>query len=271
MAALTQVYSGGSWRSVKHLYVRDGGSWRTVKAAYVKDGSVWKLIHTQLIELTVSADTNNYDFRTALVAAGWDTVTPFRAIVTVNSGIVIGSANTSSYAFTTGDTAYPSGSSLTIVNNGYIVGAGGQGASGNGADDLRPGLPGGPALKVNLTTYITNNSVIGGGGGGSGRAGYGGSNGGRGAGGAGRIPGPIVGDGNATAGTLTYGGTTQYGHVNGAGNAPDTNQYTTYGSTLGQDGDTGGYGGAGGTGGNAITGISYVTYLVQGRVHGRTV
>lgn len=222
------------------------------------------------VNITVSSDTNNYNVATAVASAlGSMPAFAIKVTLTINSGVVIGSADTSSYAFSTVGT-WDSNSELVIVNNGYIVGAGGDGASGNGADDLRPGKPGGPAMKITLPTTITNNNIIGGGGGGSGRAGYGGSNGGRGAGGAGRIVGLAPGSGNATNGTLTYGGTTQYSHVNGAGNAPDSSQYTTYGSTLGQDGDTGGYGGLGGTGGNAIDGISYVTYAVQGRVHGRT-
>ena len=219
----------------------------------------------------IVADTNNLVLdQSALTAAGWDGTTPVRININVNSGVVVGSNSTGLYSLDTGTTAWPVGSIFSLTNNGYIVGAGGDGASGTGYGDLKPGSPGGPAIRVNLLTQIINYNIIGGGGGGSGRAGYGGSNGGRGAGGAGRIVGLAVGSGNATNGTLTYGGTTQYGHVNGAGNQPDTNQYTTYGSTLGQDGDTGGYGGAGGTGGNAITGFSYVTYLIQGRVHGRT-
>ncbi len=222
------------------------------------------------LQLGITSDTNNYDLATAVTAAlGSMPTFGLQIEVTVDSGIVVGSASTSSYSFTTVG-SWASGTELVLINNGYIVGAGGDGASGNGADNLRPGLPGGPAMKIVLPTTITNNNIIGGGGGGSGRAGYGGSNGGRGAGGAGRIVGIAPGSGNATNGTLTYGGTTQYSHVNGAGNQPEPSQYSTYGSTLGQDGDTGGYGGAGGTGGNAIDGISYVTYAVQGRVHGRT-
>jgi hypothetical protein len=222
------------------------------------------------VNITVSSDVNNYDVVSAVTTAlGSFPTFPIKVTVTVNSNVVIGSSSTTTYAFeTTG--SWASGSELVIVNNGYIVGAGGDGASGSGADDLRPGKPGGNAMHITLPTTITNNNIIGGGGGGSGRAGYGGSSGGRGAGGAGRIAGAIVGSGNATAGTLTYGGTTQYSHVNGAGNQPEPNQYTTYGSTLGQDGDVGGYGGLGGTGGYAIVGISNVTYAVQGRVHGRT-
>lgn len=270
MTSYTKVKTSSTWRDISKIFVKDGGVWRETKGVYVKNASVWRPVHLKTFAFTISSDTNNFNLRTQLVSAGWDQTNPFRAVITINSGIVLGSANTSSYSLDTGTTAFPTHSFLEIVNNGYIVGAGGNGASGYGDDELRPGLPGGPAIRLNLQTIITNNNIIGGGGGGSGRSGYGGDNGGGGAGGAGRIIGYNGGATLATNGTLTYGGTTSYGHVNGAGNQPDTNQYATYGSTLGQDGDVGGYGGLGGKGGNAIDGISYVTYNVQGRVHGRT-
>ena len=226
-----------------------------------------------VFQATIAADVNNYNLRTAAVAAGWNGVLPLVARVTINSSVVVGSANTASYAFDTGTTAYPTGSRLFLTVNGYIIGAGGNGASGNGAANLRPGDPAGPALRVNHGTFLTNNNIIGGGGGGSGREGYGGSNGGAGAGGAGRIAGVSVGSGATTAknGSLLVGGTTGYGVINGRTTQPDPNQYATWGSTLGQDGNVGGYGGLGGTGGNAIVGTSNITYVVTGRIHGRTV
>jgi len=103
--------------------------------------------------------------------------------VTVNSGIYLYATSTSSYGLnlsggTTGDT-------LTLVNNGYIAGRGGNG----GANSTQNADTGGPALNIgtgiNITINNTNSSAyIGGGGGGGcgfqtgGGGGAGGGNGG---------------------------------------------------------------------------------------------
>lgn len=264
--SLSSFYRGGT-------YVANGTLNSAVPTSgTIKFSNMYGTASYFVLSKTFAADENNYSVGASAVAAGWNQVKPLYVEATVNSGIVVGSASTAAYSYDTSGYTYPTGSTMRITNNGYIIGAGGQGASGSGSDggNLAAGHAGGPAMKVDMTTYITNNGIIGGGGGGSGRAGFGGGTGGRGAGGAGRIPGPIVGAGNATAGTLLYGGTTQYGGICGSGTQPDPFQYGNYGSTLGQDGDVGGYGGLGGTGGNAIVGISFVNYVVQGRVHGRT-
>ena len=72
---------------------------------------------------TISADTLNYNLRAAAVAAGWNQTDPLIATVTVNSGIYVGSSSTGAYGFDTGAT-FPAGTTLTLVNNGMIVGAG---------------------------------------------------------------------------------------------------------------------------------------------------
>lgn len=91
--------------------------------------------------------------------------------VTVNSGIYLWANSTSNYGLnltggTTGDT-------LTLVNNGYIMGQGGT-----------PNVAGGAALNVGIGMNITINNAgyIGGGGGGGGGSGYGAGGGGAGGG-----------------------------------------------------------------------------------------
>ena len=116
---------------------------------------------------TISADTSNYNLRTAAIAAGWDGAAPLIANITIASGIVVDSTSTSTYAFDAGTTAYPDGSSLALTSLGYIVGMGGAGGSASGGSN--PGSPGGPALRIiaSLPTTIDNTSgTIGGGGGG---------------------------------------------------------------------------------------------------------
>lgn len=94
--------------------------------------------------------------------------------VTVNSGIYLWASTTGNYGLnltggTTGDT-------VTLVNNGYIMGAGGNGGS----------VVGGPAFNVgigvNITVNNTNASAYIGGGGGGGGAGFAGGGGGAGGG-----------------------------------------------------------------------------------------
>ena len=126
--------------------------------------------------------------------------------ITVNSGVYI-------YASTVGPYCTPSpgltltggtsGDTVTLVNNGYIMGAGG---SGNPAPGPYCSKPGTTALKIGYPTTINNtnaNAYIGGGGGAGGYIGSGGGAGGAnghenansGAGGAGGGPGSKGQDG----------------------------------------------------------------------------
>lgn len=115
---------------------------------------------------TISTNTTNYNLRNAAVAAGWDQSTPLQATVTINSGIYVSANSTGVYAFDTG-ASFPAGSSLSLVNNGFIVGMGGAG--GRGADAPgSAGAAGGPAVGARVPISITNNGTIAGGGGGGG-------------------------------------------------------------------------------------------------------
>jgi len=150
--------------------------------------------------------------------------------VTVNSGVYLWANSTGNYGLnltggTTGDT-------LTLVNNGYIMGQGGLGGSGSNTTGPHTGTVGGPALNIGTGIGITinNGGYIGGGGGGGGGA----NNGGGGGGGAG-----------GGAGGLNYSG----GACPGGGGA---------GGSIGASGSTGGctcgYGGLGGGGGRIFPG-----------------
>ena len=190
--------------------------------------------------VVISSNTQNYTASTSTVTGyqpGISDVT-----FTINSGIVVGSANTTAVGFNV-DTSWNAADTVTIVNNGYIVGAGGDGGRAGGGFTFNGGVGavGGPALTVQRATTINNASgTVGGGGGGggggssnavgvaTGRAGAGG-------GGAGNIVGvggEGGGSGNGSPGTLTTGG---------AGVGPQTD---------------GGAGGAGGSLGSAGTGGS---------------
>lgn len=92
--------------------------------------------------------------------------------VTINSGVVIGSSSISAYAMYIRN--FSSGDTVTIYNNGYIVGKGGDAGIGTtryGTGNLVgrvsgwDGGAGGPALYSRSNVAIINNGIIGGGGG----------------------------------------------------------------------------------------------------------
>lgn len=123
---------------------------------------------------TIAANTTQYNLRAAAVAAGWDQVNPLDAEVTINSGIYISSNSTGVYAFDTG-ASFPPGSRLAVINNGFIVGRGGNGGAGSRADPSigtniagSAGAAGGGALYVQFPISVTNAGTIAGGGGGGG-------------------------------------------------------------------------------------------------------
>lgn len=133
------------------------------------------------INLTIPANTQNYNiFSAAGSPAGIVHVT-----LIINAGVTVGSSNNSVAALETG--TFAAGSTITIINNGNIIGGGGNGgAGGSGWISVNPairygsnGANGGPALSLHWPVTITNNGNIWGGGGGGG-----GGNGGNAGGGA---------------------------------------------------------------------------------------
>jgi len=204
-------------------------------------------------------------------ALGWDGVSPANIGVVVQSGAVIGATN-STYTSLAIPSGFPSGTTISLINKGYIVGAGGNAGRGTGGGSNgynAGGVPtsGGTAIGVSFATNIANNGTIGSGGGGgtSGTRTGGGSYdcSGSGGGGAGYIAGVSfyadIGVGQGAPGTLTTGGAGSNYH---AGNA--TAGYA--GGDLGQPGA----GPAPGAAGYAITGISLVTWTSQGTLLGPT-
>ena len=77
--------------------------------------------------LTYTTNTNNVNIATDVVAAGGDLNTP--VILTIGSGVTIGSTDSTTPAMTTG-TGWGSGVTINITNNGSIVGATGSTHSG---------------------------------------------------------------------------------------------------------------------------------------------
>lgn len=145
---------------------------------FLSDGLHTNCPVVSVTNLVISSDTANYNIATAL----GNPITPKGVILTINSGVKVYSTSTSQPALDTG--TLPSGSTVKIVNNGYIVGRGGDGGRGGGVwsggccwnqwvDSARGGTTGGNALELRLPVTIdnTNGNIWGGGGGGGGGAG----------------------------------------------------------------------------------------------------
>ena len=110
--------------------------------------------------VTISANTSNYTFNKCKVTgyvAGKTCAT-----LTINSGIYVYGTSTGTPALIVPAT-WTSGDVVKIINNGLIIGMGGNGNSGAG----------GTALSVAYPISITNNNTVGGGGGGGGQGGSG--------------------------------------------------------------------------------------------------
>jgi hypothetical protein len=126
--------------------------------------------------LIISADTNNFVLKDALISKGWDITLPVVVNVIVNSGVTVGSNSSTLPAFKVD--SFPTGSIINLTNNGTIQGAGGNGGIGGtgSTNDGELGKNGGDCLKILNVINITNNgSIWSGGGGGNGGGGISGS------------------------------------------------------------------------------------------------
>ena len=131
---------------------------------------VYSLTLTPCYLLDVVTSTSNYNVATDLYATypSAPTNQPVCVVSTVNPGVDVTSPNAGTPAFTSGN--LPAGSVLAIVNNGNILGKGGDG--GIATDPARgwngAGQNGGTAINVTVNTTVQNNfNIYGGGGGGT--------------------------------------------------------------------------------------------------------
>jgi len=223
--------------------------------------------------LSVTYSTNTTDASLNIAALGGYVSGKTDVTVTVNSGIYVYGSSTGTPGLTISGGA--AGDTVTLVNNGYILGRGGAGGNGGPGSPANgdPGSAGGTALSVSRAVSITNNGTIAGGGGGGGGGGrnagdwYGGCGGGGGAPlGAGGSRGAWSGAGtggatNGSTATLTSAGaggpTINVSAAGGAGGA-----YGTSGSAGNNSSQR--TGGSAGGAGNYISGNSNVTWLTNG-------
>ena len=211
---------------------------------------------------------SNVNLRNAAIAAGWNGL--YEVVATIPAGNVIQSSTTSVASLTI-DGSFPGG--VQLINNGTIIGRGGDGGQGaiRNTRSASAGGGGGTGLAVSVPVRITNVGTIAGGGGGGGGGGVtsytvgsgkststGYSQGGGGGGGAGFGSGG-AGTGNGANGSTTTGG-------GGGTNAYDNGGSGGSAGAAGAAGDGGNIAGGagGGAGGAAVTGSGNVTWIVTG-------
>lgn len=268
--SMSEFYRGGG------LVPDSAGNSAVPASGAINVGGFYNAANRAAIALTIASNTQNYDvYSNASPSPSYSSGTS-DITVTINSGVVVGSSSTGSYAMSVPN-AFGAGDTVTIVNNGTVIGRGGSGGAGGRGVPLTfggGGGSGGNALYVNRATIFTNNGTLsgggGGGGGGSGNAaggspktpsqGYGGGGGGGGAGysggsgGAGG-PGPNFPGSPGGSGTTTSGG----------GGGPQPGGFPgRAGGGQGANGSTGPGAGSGGTRGYYLVGSSNVTFPATG-------
>ena len=245
--------------------------------------------------LNITTNQTNVNLRSLALSSGWNGSS--KVVATLSSGVYISGSSTGTAALVI-DGSFPGG--LDFINNGYILGLGGNGgqggyAGGNTSSGGQSGASGGKALEVSTAVTFTNNGTIGGGGGGGGGGGpasYSGYKrlytfpGGGGGGGRSSLNNSSGGArGNALGGWSVYnaqpGGS---GTSSGAGAGGNTGGSYSYavpgkggdGGNWGASGSSGvsgsGWGSAGGGGGGgsgaAVSGNSYITWAATGTRYG---
>jgi hypothetical protein len=225
------------------------------------------------VNLVISTNTQNYDVYVnrggSYVAGNTD------VILTINSGVFLGATSTSVYALVV-SSSFNAGDTVTIINNGTILGMGGGGGGGGSRfGGGGGGGGGGNTMQISRATRITNNGVIASGGGGGGGGGGGTSGGkfptsytgGGGGGGAGYLSGggggPNGGAGSVTGGGAGGGGQTNAGSGGAGGGRGANGASGTSGNATG--------GAGGGLAGFYVVGNSNVTWVATGTRIGRVI
>lgn len=266
-AQKTWVDDAGTWRQAQKVWIDDAGTWRQAQKVWVNDAGTWRQVFSATFPCsnTVSADVNDYNFTTTGACASWNGTDVIAATITINSGIVVGSSSTATAAFIV--PSLPAGSTVTVTNNGYVEGRGGNGGNGQvGGPQPPSGTAGGPAFNIGYATTVNNSSgtVGGGGGGGAGGIGDGMDSGGGGGGGQGRVGGSGGGGPGLPGNAGTYIAAGAGGGAGGGGGGNSGGD----GGTLGVAGsmDEGGWG-TGGAAGACKIGAGAIT-VIGGAIFG---
>jgi len=241
------------------------------------------------VPLTISSSTTNYDVYTQASPSPNYTAGTTDIELTINSGVVVSSTSTGTYALNVPN-AFTAGDTVKIINNGTVQGRGGNGGVGGHSSPGGSGGSGGNAVYVNFPTTIDNVGSLTGGGGGGGGGGRGsiftsggnpkqpaywathpGGGGGGGSGtpgGSGAAGGPSGspgGAGNANSGGSGGSGSNPYGGNGGAGGGRGA---AGGGGGAGRPGGASTPAGAGGAAGSYLVGNPLVTFETTGTRQG---
>lgn len=149
------VKKDNQWLTIKNIYCRQNNQWKTIKECYVKQSGIWESIWQNAIIFI-----NDFPHTSINIFELMGSPKKEGNYIFINNAEI--SANYGEPALRTG--VFPKHSKLTIINNSYIRGYGGNG--GNGQTD---GDPGGDAIFVEHSCIIDNcNGFLYGGGGGGG-------------------------------------------------------------------------------------------------------
>ena len=183
---------------------------------------------TNRVPLSYTFSANTADATVDVTAISGYTAGVSDITITVNNGVWVYATSTSNAGLTL--TGGSSGDTITVVNNGFISGMGGNGGIGLGYT----GYPGGTALSLGFNTTVDNTNsaaYIGGGGGGGGACNdqHGGAGGG-------------AGGGSGSQGQQTGGANEFAGGAGGAPGSAGANGATGAGVPGGSGGGAGGGG-----------------------------
>ncbi len=131
---------------------------------------VYNVVVEPCIRVNINSSTANYNLQSANGLPGPGT--PICVIVDVAPGVTLGSGSTSNPAYSSGN--LDTRSHVGFINNGNILGKGGDGGIGgsfSGGIPGNPGNPGGNAMNLTCKTTLLNNGYIFGGGSGGGSVG----------------------------------------------------------------------------------------------------
>lgn len=119
--------------------------------------------------VAISSNTNDVNVRNFAISQGWDQNK--WVILTIDTGVVVSSTSAGANYALTVNGSFPKG--LTIINNGTILGRGGNGGNGGGSTGTTSatlaggaGGAGGRGIIASVPCVIVNNGTIAGGGGG---------------------------------------------------------------------------------------------------------
>ena len=154
------VKAAGVWQAVAKVHARVAGAWLNAQQVWGYAAGGWRSAwQNEIRYINTSARTG------ASIFELMGSPTQPNTYIFENQATI--SAGTASYALRTG--TFPAGSTLLIINKGYIRGKGGNGGSYNTA-----GGAGGAALYIDFPCTIDNAAgyIYGGGGGGGGARAY---------------------------------------------------------------------------------------------------